>query len=152
MTDVVLFKSDGCLAPADAQAAEYIAKLKTGAAITATVKRHNNLAFHRKMFALFNLAFDAWEPEQKTYQGEYVHKNFDQFRKDLVILAGFYETVINLKGDVRVVAKSLNFSGMDQDEREQVYSAVIDVVLTRILRNYTRDDLDRVIDKILGFA
>jgi hypothetical protein len=43
-----------------------------------------------------------------------VQKNFDQFRKDLTILAGYYESTINLRGEVRLIAKSLNFSAMGQ--------------------------------------
>lgn len=153
MTDITLIKtSSGALIPNDPQAAEYIAKLKIGAAISGTFTRKNNPAFHRKLFALFNLAFEAWEPVEKEYKGQKVQKNFDQFRKDITILAGFYETVINIKGDIRVIAKSLNFNAMDQDEREAVYSAVINVILSRILTNYTRDDLDHVVDQVLRFA
>ena len=153
MTDIVLTKTaNGALVAIDPQAVEFIAKLKLGAAVTASVKKHNNPAFHRKMFALFNLAYEAWEPVSKEYKGEIVQKNFDQFRKDLTILAGYSDTVINFKGDVRVIAKSLNFSAMSQEEREKLYSAVIDVVLARILTNYTRDDLDAVVDSVLRFA
>ena len=153
MTEIVLIKTaNGALIPADPQAAAYIAKLKLGTGIAASVKRHNNPAFHRKLFALFNLAFESWEPQTKQYKGQPVQKNFDQFRKDITILAGYFETVINFKGDVRVIAKSLNFNAMSQDEREALYSAVINVVLSRILTNYTREDLDSVVESVLRFA
>ena len=153
MTEIVLTKAaSGALVPVDPQAIEYISKLKLGAGITASIKRHNNPAFHRKLFALLNIAFDAWEPNAKEYKGEVIQKNFDQFRKDITILAGYSETVINFKGDIRVVAKSLNFSKMEHDEREALYNAVINVVLSRILTKYTRDDLDNVVEQILRFA
>lgn len=153
MTEIVLTKApNGALLPIDPQAIEYVSKLKLGAGVTATVKKHNNPAFHRKLFALFNVAFDAWEPEVQQYKGQAVSKNFDQFRKDLTILAGYYESCVNLKGEVRLIAKSLNFSAMNQDEREKLYSAVIDVVLQKILKNYTRADLDATIERILQFA
>lgn len=153
MKEIVLTKTvNGALVPVDPQAAEYISKLKLGAGIKAKITKANNPAFHRKMFALFNVAFEAWEPEVKEYKGQPVQKNFDRFRKDLTILAGFYETTINLKGEIRLEAKSLNFSNMEQDEREQVYSAVIDVVLAKVLTNYTRADLDRVVEEVMRFA
>lgn len=153
MTELVLAKTaSGALVPVDPQGIEYVAKMKLGAGVTAKVKKHNNVAFHRKMFALFNIAFDAWEPGEKHYKGQPVEKNFDQFRKDLTILAGFYETTISLKGEVRLTAKSLAFDNMSQDEREAVYSAVINVVLAKIMTGHTRDDLDTWVERVLQFA
>jgi hypothetical protein len=152
-TEIILIKTPaGSLIPADPQATEYIAKLKTGQGVKSKVTKVNNPAFHRKMFALFNIAFDAWEPEQKFYKGQPVQKQFDRFRKDLTILAGFYDTSYDINGDVRLTAKSLAFDKMDQHEREQVYSAVIDVVLAKILKDTTRADLDAWVEKVLGFA
>lgn len=153
MTDIVLMKTaGGALVPADPQAAEYIAKLKLGAGVRATIVRQNNLQFHRKFFALLNLGFEAWEPGELLYKGVPVAKQFDQFRKDIVILAGFYTSVVNFRGEVRLVAKSLSFASMPQEEREALYSAVINVLLSRVLTQYTREDLDNVVEQILGFA
>jgi hypothetical protein len=153
MTDLVLIKTaGGALVPADPQAIEYVSKLKMGAGVTASVKKHNNPAFHRKMFALFTLAFESWEPAAQEYKGQIVQKNFDQFRKDLTILAGYYESTINLRGEVRLIAKSLNFSAMGQEEREAVYSAVINVILSKLLTNYTREDLDATVERVLMFS
>jgi hypothetical protein len=49
------------------------------------------------------------------------------------------------------VAKSIAFGNMDQDEFDLLYSAVCDVVLTRILKNYDREQLDEVMDRLTGF-
>lgn len=153
MTELVLIKTaGGMLAPLDPQGIEYVSKLKLGAGVTASVKKHNNPAFHRKLFALFNLAFEAWEPATQEYKGQVVAKNFDRFREDLTILAGYYEPTVNLRGEVRLVAKSLKFARMEQDEREKVYSAVIDVILAKLLTNYTREDLDATVERVLQFA
>jgi hypothetical protein len=154
MTEVVLLKTAaGALVPADPQAAAYVAKLKMGCGVRAMIKKVNNPQFHRKMFALFNLAFEAWEPGEKEYKGQTVRKEFDQFRKDLTILAGFYDTAITLRNEVRLTAKSLRFDRMDHDERERVYDALVNVILQRVLTTYTRDDLDNVVNQLLlGFA
>lgn len=153
MTEIILTKAaNGSLIPMDPQAAEFIAKMKIGAALAGEFKKVRNPKFHRKMFVLFNLAFDAWEPEDLEYKGIKVQKQFDQFRKDVTILAGFYNSAITLKGEVRLTAKSLSFKSMDEDEFEKVYNAVINVVLSRVLTKYTRDDLDHVVEQILGFA
>jgi hypothetical protein len=144
--------ANGMLAPLDPQSIEYVSRLKLGAGVTATIKKHNNPAFHRKMFALFNLAFEAWEPAAQEYKGAIVQKNFDQFRKDLTILAGYYESTINLRGEVRLIAKSLNFSAMGQEEREACYSAIINVILAKLLTNYTREDLDAWVERVLAYT
>lgn len=153
MTELVLAKTaGGALVPLDQQGVEFLAKLKAGAGVTVSIKRHRNPGHHRKFFALLNLAFDAWEPQGKEYKGEPVQKNFDQFRNDVVVLAGFYESGITLRGETRLVAKSISFANMDQAEFDQLYSKVIDVVLQRILTNYTRADLDNVIEQLLRFG
>ena len=151
MANIVLMRVGGGLVAADNQSAEIVAKMKIGAGVQCEIKRHNNPDFHRKMFALLNLAFESWDPGQREYRGAVVNKNFDQFRRDITILAGFYDSVITLRGEVRLTAKSLNFSSMGQEEREQLYSKIIDVVLSKILTQYTRADLDNVVNQILGF-
>ncbi len=144
--------SNGELYPVDQQGIEAIAKLKLGQGVTVTIKRARNPAFHRKLFALFNLAYDAWEPGEKKYKGQHILKSFEQFREDLVILAGYYTQSVRLDGSIRVSAKSISFANMNQDEFDSLYSAVVDVVLQRVLTRYSRDDLDNVINQVLGFT
>jgi hypothetical protein len=152
MKELVLTKAPGgALIPADPQAAEFIGKLKLGQGVTAAIKRHRNPAFHRKFFALLNLAYDAWDPTVATYKGQVVGKNFEQFRNDILCIAGHFEMAVNLRGETRVTAKSISFANMDQDEFESVYNSVANAILKRILTNYTRDDLDAVIDRLMGF-
>ena len=102
---------------------------------------------------MLGVGFDAWEPSSEpSYRGEAVQKNRERFRKDVLILAGHYEAVHSMKGEIRLEAKSMAFDRMDQDEFEQVYSDVADVLLTKVLKTYTRSDLDRVVDEILRFV
>jgi len=153
MAEIVLTKSaNGMLSPVDQQSIDCIAKMKLGAGVKVKITRHNNVAFHRKLFALANLAYESWEPEQAVHKGMLVAKNFDQFRDDITILAGFYETRVRLDGTIRLIAKSWSFASMDDDEKDRLYSSIINVVLSRILTKYTRADLDRVVEQILGFA
>jgi hypothetical protein len=153
MTAIILTKAaGGGLIPVDQQAIDFLAKLKLGAGVTVEIKRHRNPAFHRKFFALLNLAFEAWEPTAATYKGAVVGKNFDQFRNDIVVMAGHYEMAVNMRDEVRLTAKSISFANMSQDEFEALYSATVNVVLAKILTQYTRDDLDNVVNQVLGFV
>jgi hypothetical protein len=153
MPELYLAKSaGGILVPIDQPTADYIDRFALDDGFVASVRQYNNVKFHRKLFALFKLAFDAWNPGELQYKGEIVHPTFDRFRRDLTILAGYYETTIDLLGRVRLEARSLNFSDMEQPEREALFSRVVDVVLQRILTRYTRADLDNVLAQLMEFT
>lgn len=151
--ELLLIKTQqGAFIPFDDNHAEACKRFKVGATIRAKVATMRNPKFHRKFFAMLDVGFDAWEPPESEHRGLPVQKNRERFRKDCIIAAGFYEPVANINGDVRAEAKSISFARMDDAEFEQVYSAVADVLLQRVLRNYTRADLDEVVDRIMGFV
>jgi hypothetical protein len=149
---VMLAKAGGALVPVDQQGVELLAKLKTGAGVSCEIKRARNVGHHRKLFALLNFAFDAWEPAAQQYKGQPVQKNFDRFRSDIVILAGFFEATIAINGETRLAAKSISFANMGQDEFDGLYEKVITVVMHKILTNYQREDLDNIIEQLLQFT
>jgi len=151
--EIVLAKAaNGCLVPVDQQGIEAVSKLKLGQGVKVTMTRHNNVAFHRKIFALANLAYEAWEPTTKEHKGVPIEKNFAQFREDITILAGFYETRVRVNGDIRYIAKSWSFASMPDEEKDRLFNAIINVILKHVLTNYTRDDLDNVIEQVLRFT
>lgn len=153
MSVIVLMKAPGgYLVPCDEPSRELVNQWRVGQGVRAEVKKARNLAFHRKFFAMLNVGFDAWEPPQPAHRGLPVAKNFERFRKDVLIAAGFYEPVVNLRGDVRAEPKSISFGSMDDDEFAQVYSKVADVLLQKVLRTYTREDLDRVVNELMEFV
>lgn len=152
MTKLLLSKApNGSLIPMDQATVDYIAKLKVGAAIHGNFSRIRNIMFHRKFFALIGVGYDAWNPKVE-YKGEIIQKNYEAFREEVTILAGFKYSVATIDGYCGWKAKSISFGSMEQDEFEKLYSAVIDVILSRILTRYTRDDLDTVVDNILRFS
>lgn len=132
-----------------------VISMQAGELIDVEMKLSRNPKFHRKFFALLNLGFEAWEPDArfKAYKGDPILKNFDRFREDVTILAGFYEQTFTLDGSMTLRAKSISFANMDDAEFEKVYSAVADVLLQKVLRNYAdREELDKVVEQILGFV
>lgn len=153
MAKIFMIKdAGGILRPADDDAAESLRRVKTGSIVNVEIKKENNYKFHKRIFALANFAYDAWEPAQREHRGQPIEKHFDQFREDITILAGFYETRVRLNGEIRLIAKSWAFGSMPDEEKDALYSAIINVVLKRILTNYTRADLDDVIEKLLRFT
>lgn len=148
----MLRKLYNTFAPDDAATAEAMEKIKPNAVVKAEVTQPRNLGFHRQFFALLDVAFEAWECPAAEYKGQLIQKNRERFRKDLTILAGFGYPVVNLKGEVRYEAQSISFAKMDGAEFEALYSRVVDVILTKVLTHYTREDLDHVVNQILGFV
>jgi hypothetical protein len=58
---------------------------------------------------------------------------------------------VNLRSESNE-AKSISFGLMDEVEFEQLYNATVDVVLRRILTNYSKQDLENVINQLLAFT
>lgn len=142
----------GCLIPVDLAGEEYLAKKKLDTGFKVNITEYRNVAFHRKYFALLNYAYEAWEPQEKTFMGEIVQKNFDQFRADITVLAGYYTTSYDINGNLKFSPKSISFGRMGQEEFEKLYNATIDVLLRLVLKGYDRDEVDRVVNNILSFT
>ena len=123
-----------------------------GAGISAAWKRKRNVKFHRKFFALLHIGFEAFEPEITEFKGHPVQKSFERYRKDVICAAGFYDVIANLNGDIRREAHSISFGSMSEEAFAELYSNCIDVTLRRVLTNYTRDDLEQQINRVLGMV
>lgn len=114
-----------------------------------------NGKFHRKFFALLDVGYEAWDPDRKhkSYKGMAVEKNREQFREDITIAAGYYAQTFDLKGRMVIRAKSISFAKMDDVEFENLYQAVVTVLLREVCTTYkNRAELDGVVEQIVGFA
>jgi len=151
---IILTKTLSGFIPADPKTDEWYRKVKLGSTIHSDFKQMRNAAFHRKLFALFNLAFDYWNPGEVNSKYGTPEKNFDRFRKDLTILAGYYHNVIRLDGSVRVEADSLSFGSMDQETFNGLYSNILDVILKRIpiMGEWGEDKVNEIVNQVLEFA
>ncbi len=135
----------------DETGAEELQRVKLGAVIKVEWVQPRNYAFLKKFYAMLRLAFDAWEPSAGA-NAFVLEKNFDSFREQAIILAGFVDATYSIAGDVTLRAKSIAFGKMREDEFENLYGKVATVLLERVLSNYTRADLDRVVDELLRFT
>ena len=140
--------------PADPETEEFARKIKLGEVIHSNFKRMRNPKFHKKLFALLNLAFDYWQPGEVSSKYGIPEKSFDRFREDLTILAGYFHTEIRLDGSVRVAADSISFSSMDEDTFEKLYQNIITVIMQRIpvLDKMTAEEIDDLVNKVLTFV
>lgn len=134
-------QAGGNLLPADDFTAEKLTKFKTGGQYTVDIKRTRNPNFHAKMFAFFNFCFQYWAGDHE-FQDESLQ--FDEFRKELTKTAGFYDQVFDLQGKFTMVAKSLSFGSMNQEEFEQCYNAIIQAAMTNIFRTADEQQLNKL--------
>lgn len=65
------------------------------------------------------------------------HSQFDRFRKDLTILAGFYVQTVRLNGEVRTEAQSLAYASMEQEKFERVFNALINAAIKHVFAGTT---------------
>lgn len=153
MTDLAFIRGQNGLIPDGQDAADWFAKVKPGARIAAKVSVPRNGRFHRKFFAMLNVAYANWDkPTVQTPLGE-AQCSFGKFRNDVCVLAGYGEPVVNTRGEVRYHAKSIAFHNMDEAEFSDLYSAVCNVILQRFLPSWKADDLDKAAEAfILGFG
>lgn len=129
----------GVFCPAFEHDLPRLTKFKNGEMYTAEIKLTRNPAFHRKAFAFFNFCFAHWSAEMAGLEHMDESTQFDRFRKDLTILAGFYEQTVRLNGDIRTEAKSLAYANMESDEFERCYSALINAAIKHVFAG-TKDE------------
>lgn len=58
-----MVSSRGCLKPVDYDGVEVFKKIGEGATCIVEIKGMRNIRFHKKLFALLNLAFEYWIPD-----------------------------------------------------------------------------------------
>ncbi|EKO3657449.1 DUF1367 family protein [Vibrio metschnikovii] len=153
MATLNLVKDMGGFKPLGTDDSELMRKIPLGSLIECEYSKKRNPLFHRKFFALLNLGFEYWNPPEADWRGFKAVKNFDVFREQVTILAGFREVTYNLDGSVKVKAKSISFANMDDPQFEEVYSKVLDVIWNKIMTTVFDDkrDLENAVNQLMNF-
>ena len=149
-----LVKTLSGMLPADPDSDKWYRKRKLGAVIRVKATEIRNYGFLKKFFALLNLGFEYWQPGEISCNYGVPEKNFNQFREDITILAGYFYVVHRLDGSSRVKAKSISFDKMEEDEFTSLYSNVLDALIKRIpmLKKMGADEVNKAVNKLLEFA
>lgn len=141
-------QAGGSLLPANEIEADRLKRFKTGEMYEVDIVTTRNPRFHGKVFAFFNFVYNYWSADKTEWEYFDEKTQFDTFRKNLTVLAGYKEVSYTIDGRVRVEAKSLSFANMDQEGFEQCYSALINAAIKNIFGN-TKDQ--NVINQLYGF-
>ncbi|HFV9307471.1 TPA: DUF1367 family protein [Citrobacter freundii] len=127
----------GVFSPANETDLERLQRFKNGETYVAEIKLTRNPAFHRKVMAFFGFCFAHWCANRAGLEHMDEHSQFDRFRKDLTILAGFYVQTVRLNGEVRTEAQSLAYSSMEQEKFERVFNALINAAIKHVFAGTT---------------
>lgn len=151
-----LHPSGTALVPANEQEAAVLENLRSmrGGKFRVLVRQQRDSIAHRKAMALMRYLHQQWEPQDRTDDGVPVQRDFDSFRRNLVILAGYYTQVFNKDGTFTLKAQSLNFDAMDEVKFREVYSRLIDVGIRLVgaCGGMSPQEVDIAVDRVLAFA
>lgn len=152
--EIYMRKLYNTFVPCDIAQMEVFETLPMNGEYRATLTQPRNPLFHRKAFALAKIGFDAWEPPaERQYKGRPILKNFESFRDELTIRAGFFDPVWKANGELRLVPHSWSWGAADQEKFERMYSAFVDVLLLDMApKGYTQDALEDHVNTLLGFC
>lgn len=107
-------------------------RFANGGQYTIELKTTRNPRFHRKMFGFFKFCFQHWCASNAGLEFADETTQFETFRKNLTVLAGFRDVSWTIDGRMRVDAKSLSYAEMDDEEFERCYNAMIGAAITHI--------------------
>ena len=145
----------GVLVPVTFDGIDFLEKVRLGGDVWGEFTKARNGQFHKKFFTLLDLAFDTWEPgEERQFRGQPVQKNRERFRAEMLILAGHCEAVFSVKGEMRLIAKSISFAAMDDIELERVYRSVLAVVWEHVMsrsRYRSQAEVDNIVSRLMGY-
>ena len=142
----------------DEASSEWSKGMAVGHVISGEFTKPANYKFFKKMHALVRLSYDYFSDgianrEPLKYRGQDVHTSYDMFREEMTILAGFYTASYSLNGKVRLQAKSWSFSKMSEEERERMFSKLIDVAIKQVFQNVIDEaQLKKMVDDFLAFS
>lgn len=129
--NVIKLPGGGLIAATDMDE-EKLKKFKNHEMFQIEIKNERNWKFHKKVIMFFLFCFEYWVSDNK-YTDEAT--DFDEFRYELTILAGFKKVIWKLNGSFEYKAKSISYAKMDQEEFEHLYNALIQASMDTLFKD-----------------
>ena len=113
-------------------------RLKDGEYYMANITTIRNPKFHRKYFALINL---AWE-YVPCVQQEFLYNNDKKvFRKTIEMAAGHCDVIYNIKlGTFTHIPVSISYETLDNIAFEKLYNSVLDVLFATVFKDISEEE------------
>lgn len=138
----------GLLMPASDLESVKMERFKTGEVYEVDIKLTRNPSFHGKVFKFLTFCFEHWSSDKTHWENMSTPAQFDSFRKELTILAGYKVVNYSIDGlTFTVEAQSLSYASMTQEEFEQCYTALTNEAMKTVFKSSCRGTYD----KLIGF-
>ena len=130
--------ANGKFWPADEEAEQQSKKLKSGDVYKANVTVNHNYELHKKIFGFFGFCCNYWYGDIDASKDKL---KLELTREELTIAAGYFEQKFYPDGkSFKVVAKSIAYEKMPDDERQMFYKNVTQSALNNIFNNGADDN------------
>ena len=114
-------------------------KLKIGEIYSAEIKKPRNYKFHKKYFALLNMAYENLNEEMTRR-----FPSFENFRSAVQVMAGHYDTSWLLDtGEEIIIPKSISFSSMNEFEFTKMYDNLFSVLMKNVFTGSNKDLIEQ---------
>jgi len=146
---------NGALIPINDEEAGKMDRFKMGDTIRGEFKVMRNGQFHRKAFSLLQLCYERFcdNLDAAEYKGIQAAPDFESWRCQFVVLAGHYDVTFDIRGRIKLKAKSLSFANCDQVQFEKIYSSLIDCALKHTYHgDMDEQDLRNLVEQIMRYA
>ena len=126
----------GILLPASEIESERLKRLKNGIVYEVEIKggERRNRGYHGKIFKFMTWCFEYWAGNNTDFQFQCEAAQFNSFRKQLTIQAGFFDWVVGLDGTPKPEARSLSYDSMGQEVFEQCANAMINAATATVFQ------------------
>jgi hypothetical protein len=170
---MLLVKRGGLFIPVTQEDFEKSRRIGQGEILDCTVRKPNDIRKHRRLFALFQAAYDLYKEEvermgdKSPVVGKHAGREiramgFDSFRKLLTVKAGYHDPVFYPDGGIKLVPQSLAFENCSDELKEKIYSDVLDVSIQMVFnsemrlrrgeRPLTTDDVNDWVERFMRFS
>jgi hypothetical protein len=143
LMDITMVRTLNGLTPADDAGKEVLKRWPVGQALKVDVRKPRAHRSLRRYWGLVNLVFENSDQFKST----------EQVHQYLKIRAGHCTHIVNkATGETFLIADSINYDNLDEDEFQKVWNSVVNVVCEEILPGITQPEIEHELQKCMGLA
>lgn len=154
MKDLMLVKVAGGFMVFHDQDLERIKHIANGTMVIGDIRQSRNYKYLQRFICMVRYTYDLWNPKPTEYKGIPVHKDYETFREDVTVAAGYAEMSLKTNGEIAVRAKSISFAKMDEETFRKLYNAVFNTCWNLVLKHVpgmTETEAHNAINSMLSF-
>ena len=125
--------ADGSFIACDEESQAKMSKFKVGVVHSHDVKVNQNYRLHQKIFGFFGFCCNYWYGDIEASKDKL---KLDLTREELTVTAGYFEQKFYPDGkSFKVVAKSISYASMPDEDRQEFYRKITQAALDNIFNN-----------------